>query len=175
MDPWLTTYSGRKFIVTQATEDDIFIEDIAHALSNICRFGGHCQKFYSVAEHCCRLCDIVEDDAKLAALLHDAPEALTGTADVPSLIKHRLLSEICLIEGRLLGIIYSKYKVNEVVTFRPAFHQAERALLATEVRDLMVINHLGWELLVEPLLPVIHPWGPKMAEHEYLRRFSWYV
>ena len=36
----MTTYSGRKFDPMQMTPGDVYIEDIAHALSLLCRGGG---------------------------------------------------------------------------------------------------------------------------------------
>jgi hypothetical protein len=48
---FIQTLSGNKFNYTNATIDDIDIEDIACALSNICRFAGHLPEFYSVAQH----------------------------------------------------------------------------------------------------------------------------
>ena len=61
----------------------IEIESIAAALSKICRFGGHCPKFYSVAEHCVHATamacsDGYTGDALMAVFLHDAAEAYLG-------------------------------------------------------------------------------------------------
>ena len=64
--------------------DDINIEDIAHNLSQICRFTGSTPGFYSVAEHSCIVADMVSgyDEGSmhymLTALLHDAHEAYIG-------------------------------------------------------------------------------------------------
>jgi uncharacterized protein len=61
------------------------IRDIAHALSNQCRFSGHTKKFWSVAAHSCLVSLLVEPEHKLQALLHDATEAIC--VDVPRPIK----------------------------------------------------------------------------------------
>ncbi len=44
----MNTYSGRKFDPMKITAEDIYLEDIAHALSLVCRGGGQIQWFYSV-------------------------------------------------------------------------------------------------------------------------------
>ena len=52
----MTTYSGRKFDPMQMTPGDVYIEDIAHALSLLCRGGGQLTYFYSgtaFAQLCC--------------------------------------------------------------------------------------------------------------------------
>lgn len=54
------------------------IKDIASSLSKICRWGGHCSEFYSVAEHSLMVHDLMEGFGlgdPLEGLLHDATEA----------------------------------------------------------------------------------------------------
>ncbi len=66
------------------TADDIEIEDIARGLSNICRFGGQIEKFYSVAQHSVICAEVAEyllkhpKEIVVSALLHDASEAYLG-------------------------------------------------------------------------------------------------
>lgn len=47
-EPWIQTYSGRRFTPTNPYVDAIVIQDIAHSLSMQCRFSGHVKKFYCV-------------------------------------------------------------------------------------------------------------------------------
>jgi hypothetical protein len=52
---WIQTASGIKFYPLAPHPEDVTIEDIAHALSKMCRFNGHnghTSAFYSVAQHC---------------------------------------------------------------------------------------------------------------------------
>lgn len=78
---WISTYTGKQFDWRNPEFD---MEDIVHSLSNLCRFNGHCLRFYSVAEHSVLvsyLCEHAGGDP-MEALLHDACEAYVG--DVPS-------------------------------------------------------------------------------------------
>ena len=75
IEPWIQTYSGKKFWLDPPMWDQIDIIDIAHALSMTCRYGGHSKFFYSVAQHCCLMSRLVPKRLALAALLHDAVEA----------------------------------------------------------------------------------------------------
>lgn len=70
--------------------DEVRLDEIAHALANVCRFGGHCREFYSVAQHSVLCYDIMRDltddpTMHLVALLHDASEAYVG--DMPKPLK----------------------------------------------------------------------------------------
>ena len=47
----IRTFTGKTINLIMPKEEDIDILDIAHGLSNVCRYNGHCSKFYSVAEH----------------------------------------------------------------------------------------------------------------------------
>ena len=102
----IRTVSGIYINVFDPTPEMICIEDIAHALSFQCRFGGHLPEFYSVAQHSANCCALVEPEHKLAALLHDASEAYL--LDIPRPIKNRL-GNYKLIENELMCVIADKY------------------------------------------------------------------
>jgi len=89
---YLGTLSGRKSYPAnpEKSYDMIDIEEVAHALSLQCRFGGHVTHFYSVAQHsvnCTRLARLYgyEEPLVYACLMHDAHEAYL--CDVPTPIK----------------------------------------------------------------------------------------
>ena len=43
---------GGAFWPLDPIPEEVHLEDIAHALSMQCRWGGHVRQFYSVAQHC---------------------------------------------------------------------------------------------------------------------------
>jgi len=73
VEPWIQIDSGVKFHFDNP--GNIVIEDIAHALSNQCRFAGHSKTLYSVAEHSILVSSILPNSLKLLGLMHDAAEA----------------------------------------------------------------------------------------------------
>lgn len=75
----ICTHTGKVIDVLHPRIEDIDIEDIAHALAFQCRYGGRCESFYSVAEHCIIMShyDFLPG-RPLAKLLHDASEAYVG-------------------------------------------------------------------------------------------------
>ena len=90
--PYLQTVSGRWVNPFDPDPEQLDAGDIARALANQCRFGGHSRAFYSVAQHSVIVSRLVEErggDAEdvFAALMHDASEAYLG--DMPHPLKHR--------------------------------------------------------------------------------------
>ncbi|HUR65444.1 MAG TPA: hypothetical protein VMZ03_03770, partial [Chitinophagaceae bacterium] len=102
----IRTFTGLYVNVFEPTHDMICIEDIAHALSHQCRFGGHLPVYYSVAQHSAYCCNLVDAANKLSALMHDASEAYL--LDIPRPIKQKL-SNYKEIEDKLMQIIAEKF------------------------------------------------------------------
>jgi hypothetical protein len=167
---WLQTYTGVQFRPLDPQVEDIRIDDIAHALSNQCRFSGHCREFYSVADHSVWVSRIVPPEHALWGLLHDAGEAYL--VDLPRPIKHG--SEMGAIyreaENRLMRAVCQRFGL---LSAEPtAIRAADQTMLFTEQRDLMGGPPKAWRDPVEPLPMTLVPLAPKDAERAFLRRFA---
>jgi len=102
------TFMGKMIDPLNPDPDSINLVDIAHALGNLCRWNGHTMKFYSVAEHCIFVQNMVQTrQDKIAAMMHDASEAYI--ADVTRPVKHRLKNYLD-IEFDLMMVISRKFK-----------------------------------------------------------------
>lgn len=113
MANYFLTYSGKRFDVDNFSVDNIDSEDIAHALSLLCRGNGHYKQFYSVAQHslnCYREARArsYSENLCLACLLHDASEAYLS--DLISDIKKKI-PEYLTIEDMLISLVYKKYSI----------------------------------------------------------------
>jgi hypothetical protein len=154
----IRTYTGKYFNVFEPRKELIDIVDIAHALSNQTRFGGHLPVFYSVAQHS-YLCSMYADAGhSFAALMHDASEAYL--LDMPKPIKDRLPDYLAL-EARLMEIIADKYKFEWP--------------LSKQVKDIdREVLELEWEsiMLKRAGTVNIEPWGPYRARNEFLQVFK---
>lgn len=89
----ITTYTGRHIDPLHPDPDMICIEDIAHALSLICRGNGQVKTFFSVGQHCINcareaLARGYSRRVAFACLLHDASECYLS--DVPRPFKKTL-------------------------------------------------------------------------------------
>ena len=150
----------------EPTAGEVYIEDIAHALSLLCRFNGHCLRFYSVAEHSVRVSRALDGKAALWGLLHDAGEAYVG--DVPRPAK-RLLPRFDEIEDRILRVVLTKYGLEWPAP--DSVWRADDQLLVTEARDLMSAAPEPWGIDATPLAEPIVPWSPEEAKRAFLARF----
>lgn len=180
---WIQTFSGKRFFPLSPREEDVDILDIGHALSNLCRFGGHTKKFYSVAQHsvicCCHLRELLLPGCAetllysyhLAALLHDAAEAYI--IDLPRPIKeHRDLILYKEAENRIHEVIRRVFNIPLCVWTNPILRELDNRVLATEKRDLMSVTQFQWEELPSPLETEIRPWDPELAKHMFLSCYN---
>jgi len=173
--PYLQTVSGRWVNPFDPDPDQFDIADIARALGNLCRFGGHSRAFYSVAQHSVIVADLVEQrggDAEdvFAALMHDAAEAYLG--DMPHPLKHRspLGAAFKAAEEHLEQALRERFGIKADV---PEIKRADRALLATERRAFSAEDWHWPELEgIEPLGLELTAWPPDEAARVFAQRYA---
>ncbi len=133
---YIRTFSGINFQVFNPQIDEILIEDIAHALSHLCRYGGHSNQFYTVAQHSIAASYLVSPENAMCALMHDSTEAYL--CDIPRPIKHKLDNYVKLENG-LYEVISQKFELPNPMP--KEIHQID-ALMITEFEwDYFMINN----------------------------------
>jgi uncharacterized protein len=173
--PYLQTVSGRWVNPFDPDPDQLDAGDIARALANQCRFGGHSRVFYSVAQHSVIVSELVERrggdvEDVFAALMHDATEAYLG--DMPHPLKHRsaLGAAFKEAEDHLEQAIRDRFAIKADV---PEIKRVDRALLATERRAFSAEDWHWPELEgVEPLDLELEAWSPDRAAEAFAARFA---
>ncbi|WP_114152805.1 phosphohydrolase [Chromobacterium haemolyticum] len=164
----IQTVSGRYVDLLHPSPSDIEIHDIAHHLAHLCRFGGACRQFYTVAEHSVRVAAILPPRLKLAGLLHDATEAYVG--DVVTPLK-KILPTYQYTEGLVAAAVEARFRLQLSPADRGEIRRADLVLLATERRDLMPHDGSEWPVLagVAPLPERIKPLSIEQA----VAHFCW--
>ena len=167
---WLQTYTGYRFPTTGFTPEDIDIRDIAHSLSNLCRYGGHCEPFYSVAQHCWYVSHNVPSEHALWGLLHDASEAYL--CDIPRPMK-QLLPQYYTLEAKIEKTIAKAFNLTPKIPMAVA--EIDNKILHDERKVLL--KNIGakagdWGPDVERIGIDIVPVLPKEAEKMFLSRFE---
>jgi 5'-deoxynucleotidase YfbR-like HD superfamily hydrolase len=159
------TYSGTKFWPLDPRPEDLNLADIAHALSNICRYGGHCKNFYSVAEHCVLMSEKVTGRNKLWALLHDATEAYL--MDLPRPIKP-YLPGYAEYETKLMKCIAERYGLPYEM---PAeVKDADNRIIFDEMTQNMSYVPDKYKALT-PLGVTLEYWTPNEARRHFVDAF----
>lgn len=169
---YFRTVSGRKFWPLDPRIEDLDIDDMAHSLAHQCRFAGHTDTHYSIAEHSVRgsyYLDTIED--AFAFLFHDAPEAYL--IDMPRPIKRTGLFGwlYCKYEDQLWRLIARFFGLP--FAMKPQIKEVDNRMLATERRDVrkMAGNSQNTEGTV-PYAEIIEPWTAERAKVEFMRRFN---
>jgi hypothetical protein len=168
LKPTIATASGRYFNFLNPDLEQISIKDISVGLSNTCRFGGQCKRFYSVAEHCVLMSHIVPEELALIALMHDAAEAFTG--DIPKPLK-QLLPDFAIIEARTEQAIATVF--NLPIVLPPEIKIADRQMLCAEQMQVMG-NSDAWfsTQAIEPARVTVRFWTPTEAEAAFISRYE---
>jgi hypothetical protein len=163
----MQTAMGRQFWPMDPRPDEVFIDDIAHALSLLCRFGGHCLRFYSVAEHSVLLSRAARPQDKLWALLHDASEAYL--VDVPRPIK-RFLGGYQDTEAKVTRAIAVRFNLH--LGCPESIKHLDRSILLDEREQNMAPSPHQWSGDFSPLGVKLQFWTPEQARAEFLAAYD---
>ncbi len=171
----ITTFTGRRIDVFALRVEDVDLVDIAHALSQLCRWTGHTTEFYSVAQHSVLVCDRLwirtgSPRIALTGLLHDAAEAYLG--DMASPLKHTPWADgYRQLEADVTQVIARRFDL-PLDDLSPLVHEADLEVLATEARDLMPLSDRVTEF--EPLGAPILPLSSRVAERAFRRAWDFH-
>lgn len=174
--PWTQSFSGRAIRILDPSPDQVDILDIAHALSNVCRFGGMTLSHYSVAQHSVLVSANVSEEHALAGLLHDAAEAYIG--DIVTPLKRALtMHPYRVLEKAWARAISERFGV-ELVKLPEEVVTADLRALLTEKRDLlepMLSGQPEWTMFdgleIEPFDRKIVAVTPAEAKAMFLREW----
>lgn len=164
----IKTAGGHYFDLASPRPEDVDIRSIAAALGKTCRFGGHCPKFYSVAEHSVwaqHIADLNGEDvfAQRAILMHDAAEAYIG--DIVTPLK-AMLPGINAIELQIERAISEAFGV-DFEPHRDVIKKYDRMMLKAEKQAMWPEDSEHWdgfEDIEDPAITVVEFWPPRLAE-----------
>ncbi len=182
---WQRMLSGRRLNLLEPSPLDIEIEDIAHGLARVARWNGQTRgaHAFSVAQHCvlverltAELNPNITRQAKLMALLHDAPEYVVG--DLISPFKAAIGIDYKALELKLLAAIHLRFGVPALVppALASLFKKADRLAAYHEATQLAGFAEAeGRRLFGTPpralKTPRLTPLPTAEAEAQFLERF----
>ncbi len=186
---WQRMLSGRRLDLLDPSPLDIEIEDIAHGLSRVARWNGQTSgaHVFSVAQHTLLVEAVlrakmprIDMRARLAVLLHDAPEYVVG--DMISPFKAVIGGSYKAVEKRLLSAIHIRFGLPPALP-----EELESAIKAADLgaAHLEAIHLAGFGDIEarkffgpRPLMPdstkadYLTPWSAGKAEKRFLARFA---
>lgn len=184
--PWITTYRGTRWYLTDPDAAEIDIVDIAHSLANLCRWVGHTKSHFSVAQHSVIIEMTLEDPVhRLQALLHDAPEAYLGEVSRP--LKGVLGHAYKDLEYKTWVQVARKFLLP--VQLDPAIKQRDYMITLDE-KDLLFLPEISSDPMFQDsqfgiarpsLLEAFpdkvgikdfEPWSPQLAEATFMWRLQ---
>ncbi len=184
---WQRMLSGRRLDLIDPSPLDVEIADIAHGLARVARWNGQTRgpEIFSVAQHSLLVEALFaafeaapSDQARLTALLHDAPEYVIG--DMISPFKAAIGGEYKRVEARLKRAILIRFGLvpeppDDVDRRIKVADRASAYLEATALAGFSIAE--ARKLFGEPDLPVrdfaafLEPMRPADVEIRFLARF----
>jgi hypothetical protein len=188
MRAWQRMLSGRRLDLLDPSPLDIEIADIAHGLARVARWNGQTSgtHIFSVAQHTllveaiARRRTSLDMRARLAILLHDAPEYVIGDMITP--FKAVIGGSYKLVEHRLLAAIHLRFGLPPAVSAEltrliKSSDQAAAYLEATRLAGFgegEAKRFFGSPPQVTAAFErdYLTPWPAKDAETRYLKSFA---
>ncbi len=170
---YIVTYTGKKFHLIEPRIQDVDVIDIAHSLSQQCRWTGHTKHHYSIAQHAYYCSFIGPENEAFERLNHDDSEAYMGDMNRP--LKHFTDAGPAYRkqESVVQSVIHQAFGIPEIEP--PSVKIADNIMLYTEKAQIM--ESIQFEVsnpwIESPVANiVIEEWTPKYAERMFLQRFE---
>lgn len=164
--------SGAMFDYNHPEESGVTLDDLATALSNVCRFSGHLPTFYSVAQHLVNTSRIVAPEFAFTALMHDTAEAFTN--DLPTPLKFAL-PVFKELEIKIETAMANKFGFSYPYPSEVKLADTQMLLLEKNYvkLDTSVWEYYG-EVEFEHLRDIVDlkGWQPVRAKREFMERFE---
>ena len=185
---WQRMLSGRRLDLLDPSPLDIEIADIAHGLSRVARWNGQTSgnHIFSVAQHTllvdalARRTASLDARARLAILLHDAPEYVIG--DMISPFKAVIGDSYKAVESRLLAAIHLRFGLPaalapELARLTKMADREAAYLESTQLAGFTAAEakrFFGTPPEVSAALErdYLTPWSARDAEARYLKQFA---
>ena len=183
---WQRMLSGRRLDLLDPSPLDIEIQDIAHGLARVARWNGQTKgpHAFSVAQHCVLVERLVTElsprltrEARLMALLHDAPEYVVG--DLISPFKAAIGVNYKELELKLQAAIHRRFGLPAIVPKPLAvlFKKADHLSAYHEAVQLAGFEEpIARKLFGRPPAglkdPRLVPWATAEAQSQFLERFN---
>ena len=187
-DTWIESYTGKHVDILNFKEEDVDIVDIATALSNNCRYNGHCP-FYSVAEHSIILVRLFDsgllkgvinfdENKKLKfqrwALMHDAAEAYLSDIPMPYKTEEVIGKRYLELEDEILNVIISRFGLKG--TIPTVVNIVDKSFALHEAHYLKKSMGKDWDskfdFLFYPEKYKLKMYSPTEARDEFLKHFD---
>jgi uncharacterized protein len=185
---WQRMLSGRRLDLLDPSALDVEVEDIAHGLARVARWNGQTigAHIFSVAQHTLLVEAIarartpgLDKRARLAILLHDAPEYVIG--DMISPFKVVIGGAYRVVEARLLTAIHQRFGLPAKLPhdLTRLIKEADRGaafLEATKLAGFGIAEarrFFGTRPALSPAAEreYLSPWPAETAERRYIERF----
>jgi len=164
--------SGALFDYNNPETCDVTIDDLATALSNVCRFSGHLHQFYSVAQHAVNVSHLLPYAHEYSGLMHDTAEAFTNDIPTPLKIALPVFKEL---EVRIETAMAQRFKFTYPLSAEVRL--ADLQMLKIEKEGLKR-DPGHWAMLegieTDHLLPLVNirPMSPPEAKTAFLTRYA---
>lgn len=169
----MQTFSGEYVHFDQLDAIPVSIVDVAHHLSQICRFGGATRRFYSVAQHSVRVSRLLkangnDRDTQYQALHHDDTETYIGDMVKPLKIHDTYFCHVEDLVGECIGLNldFDPNLYTDVKTADLALLWHELATLLPNPGD--AVHFPPDALKMATLVAPAKPWSCRRAEREFL-------
>lgn len=171
LDMGIELLDGTMFSYLDPEKADIDIEQLATALSNICRFAGHVKWFYSVAQHAVNVSWIVPRQYRYTGLMHDTAEAFTNDLPTPLKVAVPIFKDLEVrIEAAMAAKFGFQYPLPEAVKY------ADLQMLMIE-KEYLKPSSSHWTILDGIQRPNtdfinLEPMSPEEAKWAFLDRYE---